>query len=119
MLDAALGLAYLHAKGVLHRDIKPDNVLVFALDEVLAVNEKLTDFGSSQNVNTLMTDMTFTLRVGSPVDGERRPEEMDDSPVGRWGVQNNLDIRQQLSRDPVREGVVCSLVERHPRAVLG
>lgn len=36
------------------------------LDEALAVNGKLTDFGSSRNVNTLMTNMTFTKGVGSP-----------------------------------------------------
>ena len=66
MLDAAKGLEYLHANGVLHRDVKPDNVLVFSLDEELAVNGKLTDFGSSRNVNMLMTNMTFTKGVGSP-----------------------------------------------------
>ena len=66
MLDAAKGLEYLHNNGVLHRDIKPDNVLVFSLDEVLDINGKLTDFGSSRNVNVLMTNMTFTKGIGTP-----------------------------------------------------
>ena len=67
MLDAARGLAYLHANGVMHRDIKPDNVLVFALNEELTVNGKLTDFGSSRNVHMLMTNMTFTKVVFASV----------------------------------------------------
>ena len=65
MVDAAKGLEYLHSNGVLHRDIKPDNVLVFSLDEIVLVNGKLTDFGSSRNVNLLMTNMTFTKGVGA------------------------------------------------------
>ena len=44
MIDGARGLGYFHGNGILPRDIKPDNVLVFWLDEVLTVNGKLTDF---------------------------------------------------------------------------
>ena len=59
MLDAAKSLGYLH-NNTLHRDVKQDNILVFSFVEVLAANWKQTDFGSSRNVNMLMTNMTFT-----------------------------------------------------------
>ena len=72
MLDAAKGLAYLHSNGTLHRGMKPDNVLVFSLDEELTVYGKLTDFGSSRNIKMLMTDMTFTKGIGSPTYMEPR-----------------------------------------------
>ena len=66
MLDATRGLDYLHSNGIINRDIKLDNVLVFSLDGVITVNGKLTDFGSSRNINMLMTNMTFTVGVGTP-----------------------------------------------------
>ena len=59
-------MAYLHANGILHRNNKPDNVIVFVLDEVTTVNGMLTDFWSSRNVNMLMTHMTFTDGVRTP-----------------------------------------------------
>ena len=66
LLDAARGIKYLHSNDILHRDIKPDNILVVSLDENNIVNGKLTDFGSARNVNMMMTNMTFTKGVGTP-----------------------------------------------------
>ncbi|ELP89518.1 serine/threonine protein kinase HT1, putative [Entamoeba invadens IP1] len=69
MLDAAKGICYLHKNGILHGDIKPDNILVFSLDLSCTdvINAKLTDFGSARNVNLIMTNMTFTKGIGTPI----------------------------------------------------
>jgi len=40
-LDAAFGLEFLHQRGAIHRDIKPDNLLVSAKDVL-----KIADFGT-------------------------------------------------------------------------
>ncbi|GAB1225967.1 hypothetical protein ENUP19_0270G0001 [Entamoeba nuttalli] len=67
LIDGAKGISYLHSNGILHRDIKPDNFLVVSLDDNIKVNCKLTDFGSARNINMMMTNMTFTKGIGSPI----------------------------------------------------
>ena len=37
-----------------------------SLDENVQINGKITDFGSSRNLNLMMTNMTFTKGIGTP-----------------------------------------------------
>ncbi|KAH8725972.1 calmodulin dependent protein kinase [Phaeosphaeriaceae sp. PMI808] len=58
--DMVMGLEYLHAQGVIHRDIKPDNCLV-TQDDVL----KIVDFGVSEMFDK-DGEMRTAKSAGSP-----------------------------------------------------
>jgi [calcium/calmodulin-dependent protein kinase] kinase len=58
--DMILGIEYLHAQGVVHRDIKPDNCLI-TKDDVL----KIVDFGVSEMFEKA-SDMATAKSAGSP-----------------------------------------------------
>ncbi|MCJ1476832.1 hypothetical protein MMC13_005501 [Lambiella insularis] len=58
--DLILGIEYLHAQGVVHRDIKPDNLLLTE-DDVL----KIVDFGVSEMFEK-QSDMMTAKSAGSP-----------------------------------------------------
>ena len=58
--DMILGIEYLHAQGVVHRDIKPDNCLLTD-DDIL----KIVDFGVSEMFEK-QSDMLTAKSAGSP-----------------------------------------------------
>ena len=63
LLDGAKGIKYLYDNYYIHLDIKPDNILVFDIDnnKESIVNGKLTDSGTTLNCNK---DHSLTLKYG-------------------------------------------------------
>lgn len=73
--DVASGLAYLHEQGIIHQDIKPDNILIDPLG-----NYVITDFGISvQSRSTLRKSMN--IASGSGTTAYMGPERFSTDPT--------------------------------------
>ena len=73
--DIAQALAFLHANGIIHRDLSSNNVLLIA-----GSRAKVTDFGMSKFIDLNATRLaTMTQCPGTPV--FMSPEALDEPPV--------------------------------------
>src|SRR5690554_1197534 len=64
--DIIQGIGYLHGEGILHRDLKPGNILITKNRRGEPV-AKITDFGISRDILTDRTvEQSFTEGVGTP-----------------------------------------------------
>ncbi len=90
LLDVARALAAAHAAGIIHRDVKPENVMVRADGTV-----KVLDFGIAKRAptptdTTLRTETAEGVRVGTPY--YMAPEQMRGEAIDAradqfsWGV---------------------------------
>jgi len=76
LMETAKALQFLHANGIIHRDIKPQNILVFSLEAKSHVHIKLTDFGTARFISTDPT--TITKNTGTLV--YMAPEALGKNP---------------------------------------
>ncbi len=59
--EVALGLAYAHDRGIVHRDIKPDNILLAGDGRAV-----IADFGLARTVTGYITATGSALTIGTP-----------------------------------------------------
>ncbi|KIP01195.1 hypothetical protein PHLGIDRAFT_123575 [Phlebiopsis gigantea 11061_1 CR5-6] len=53
---------YLHSMGIVHRDVKPQNILITSVEPLIA---KISDFGLSKTIDPSSTDSYLRSVVGS------------------------------------------------------
>lgn len=75
-LQIAKGLVYAHSQGVIHKDIKPQNIMVTTASQV-----KIMDFGIAETVRTSMSRVAHTSSSGTLA--YMSPEQLRGKDVGK------------------------------------
>lgn len=88
LTDVLHGLGYLHSRGMIHRDLKPQNILIkSSLEGPIA---KITDFGISRNVSS--SGATSSSQLMGTVE-YMAPEQFSPAKYGINGrISTNLDL---------------------------
>jgi serine/threonine protein kinase len=119
MMQACAGLAHAHRHGIIHRDVKPDNILVCIRDRKPIA--KLIDFGIARiNRDDLANNQTLTQMgqiLGSP--RYMSPEQFSCKQANQRSdiYSAALVLYELISRAPYREGVTTEeIVEQAQQA---
>jgi serine/threonine-protein kinase len=121
LTDVAYALAYAHGRGVVHRDIKPDNIMI----ERATGRALLMDFGISRTISTQVEAAGLT-RVGEVVG---TPEYMSPEQASGDHVDGRSDLyslglvalfaltgRPVITGETTHQIIVRQLTERLPPA---
>lgn len=91
LIQVCRGIQHAHSKNVLHRDIKPDNILVTTFDG--NATPKIIDFGLARTTesNLVLTEKTLATSVGQVVGTPyyMSPEQAD---MGSTEVDQRTDV---------------------------
>lgn len=82
------GLKYLHSQGIIHRDIKPQNILL-SRDNQKRLIPKIADFGISKNIDSTQTSASLLLGTVEYM----APEQFNPEKYGiNQKISYNVDI---------------------------
>jgi serine/threonine-protein kinase len=100
LIDICQGVAYAHAKGVIHRDLKPDNVMLGRFGEVLVMDwglakviGRMDDDGAAQS---MLVSTSRTEEGSLTVDGAVAGTPAYMAPEQAMGKVNELDARTDI-----------------------
>ena len=77
LMQAARGVAAGHALGILHRDVKPSNLLLNSVDEAMVADYGLAKFMNEADGLTRTSDVIGTFNYASPEQAEGRIAQLD------------------------------------------
>ncbi len=87
--ETASALDYAHSQGVLHRDVKPANILIAASDAFRESHAILTDFGIARLTDPASTKVTATGTFSATL-SYGSPEQLSGQPVDHRSDQYSL-----------------------------
>ena len=90
MVQIAKGIAHLHENNIVHRDIKPGNILITASPIHGQFMVKLTDFGLSKFLDPNDETSAMSSDVGTLM--FKSPEYFEACRQGKLNYHRNVDI---------------------------